>query len=69
MAKKIRKTRTSPRRLFFLLLIPWIVMGALIVVLYSAGAPDYVAIIVGLAGSLLVIYYIGGKETRKRPKL
>jgi hypothetical protein len=67
MAKKIRKTRrlTTPKRLFVLLVVPWIVMGALIVVLFNAGAPDYLAVLGGLAGSLAVIYYIREHESRR----
>jgi flagellar biosynthesis/type III secretory pathway M-ring protein FliF/YscJ len=68
MAKKIRKTgrRTTPKRLFVLLIVPWVVMGGLIVVLFHAGAPDYLAILGGLAGSLAVIYYIREHEGRRR---
>lgn len=60
MAKKIKKqkARTTPTRIFTLIIIPWIVMGAIAIVLYSAGAPDYVAIPGALGGSLLVTYFI-----------
>jgi membrane associated rhomboid family serine protease len=58
MAKKIRKRRTSPMQIFVLLLIPWVIMGAVAYGLYVAGAEDYVAIIAGLAASLLVTMII-----------
>jgi hypothetical protein len=58
MAKKIRKRRTNPLQLFGLLLLPWIVMGAVAYALYRAGADDYIAILVGLASSLLATFII-----------
>lgn len=58
MAKKIRKRRTSPLQLFGYLLLPWIVMGAVAYSLFLAGAEDYVAILVGLACSLLITFII-----------
>ena len=66
MAKKIRKRRTSPMSLFILILIPWIVMGLLAVVLFSIGASDTVAIIVALAGSLVVTILIRQYAFRRR---
>lgn len=58
MAKKIKKRRTSPAQLFGYLLLPWIVMGTVAYALYAAGAADYIAIITGLASSLLVTLVI-----------
>jgi hypothetical protein len=54
MAKKIRKRRTTPMQLFAYLLLPWVVMGVVAYGLYAAGAEDYIAIIAGLASSLLI---------------
>jgi len=58
VAKKIRKRRTSPAQLFVYLLLPWIVMGVVAYALYVAGTADYIAIITGLASSLLVTLVI-----------
>ncbi len=58
MAKKIRKRRTSPAQLFVYLLLPWIVMGVVAYALFAAGTADYIAIITGLASSLLVTLVI-----------
>ncbi len=58
MAKKIRKRRTSPAQLFAYLLLPWIVMGVVAYALFAAGTADYIAIITGLASSLLVTLVI-----------
>ncbi len=69
MAKKIRKTpkvRMSPRRLFIILVAPWIILGVVALALFEAGLPDYVAIIVGLGSSLLVTYLIRVRDVRRR---
>ena len=58
MAKKILKRKPPLLQLFFLLLIPWIVMGVVAAVAYLAGMPDYAAILIALAASLVVTYYI-----------
>jgi hypothetical protein len=41
-------------QLFAYLLLPWVVMGVVAYGLYAAGAEDYIAIIAGLASSLLI---------------
>lgn len=71
MAKKIKKQKmhTTPGRLFMFLVVPWVVMGVLAIVLFGAGAPDYLAILGGLAGSLLVTYYIRGSMTKRRTRM
>jgi hypothetical protein len=66
MAKKIRKTRMTTGRVFILLIIPWAVMGAVALAAFAAGAPDYVAIILALAGSLLVTYVIRERLPKTR---
>jgi putative effector of murein hydrolase LrgA (UPF0299 family) len=58
MARKIKKVRTSLSRLFFLLLIPWVVMGVVAAAAFSAGLPDYAAILIALAAALAVTFYI-----------
>jgi len=68
MAKKIRKSqkvRMSPRRLFVVLVTPWIILGVVAVVLFEAGLPDYAAIVIALASSLLVTYIIRVHDVRK----
>jgi hypothetical protein len=69
MARKIRKqTRPSLSRIFLLLLTPWIVMGAIAVLAYKAGASDIVSIGLGLIGSLIVTVVIRGRmPMRKSP--
>ena len=58
MAKKIPKRRITMPQLFFLLLIPWLVMGAVAAMAFFAGLPDYAAILIALAASLAVTFYI-----------
>ncbi len=67
MAKKIRKhrRRTTLGSIFILLALPWIVLGAIAVGLYKAGASDTVAILVALAGSLAATYLIRMYQSRK----
>jgi len=66
MAKKLRKIRTTPGRLFLLLLAPWLVMAAIATVMIATGAPDYIAILVALAGSLVATYLIRMHEARRK---
>ena len=66
IARKIKKGRTSLSLLFFMLLIPWVVMGAVAVAAFSAGLPDYAAILIALAAALAVTFYIRGYEQRRR---
>ena len=60
MAKKIRRTRLSLPLLFCLLLAPWVVMGIVAAVAFYSGLPDYAAIVVALAASLSVTFFIRG---------
>lgn len=67
MAKKIRKPkRPSLGRIFLLLLTPWIVMGAVAVLAFKAGASDVVAVSVGLIASLIVTLIIRGMMPKRR---
>lgn len=66
MAKKIRKTRTSLLRVFFLLLTPWAVMAVAAATAFALGAPDYVAVVVALVAALAATYYIGNYVLEKR---
>ena len=58
MAKKIRKASPSLLLLFFLLLIPWIIMGIVAAVAFYLGLPDYGAILVALAAALVMTFII-----------
>jgi membrane protein implicated in regulation of membrane protease activity len=58
MAKKIRKTATTPTVLFIELLVPWIVMAAIGVACISAGLSDITSIIIALAGAVTVTFII-----------
>jgi membrane protein implicated in regulation of membrane protease activity len=66
MARKIKKGRTSLSLLLFLLLIPWVVMGGVAAAAFSAGLPDYAAILIALAAALAVTFYIRGYMQRRR---
>ncbi len=66
MAKKIRKTRISPTRLFIVLLIPWIMMGLVAAVLsLSLHVPDFVSVIVALAVALVATFIIRNYEMKR----
>jgi len=52
MAKKLKKVRKNPLVLMIELLLPWVVMGALAVILTSLGASRESAIVLALAGGL-----------------
>jgi len=41
-----------------MLLIPWVVMGGVAAAAFSAGLPDYAAILIALAAALAVTFYI-----------
>jgi len=66
MARKIKKVRTSLSLLFFMLLIPWVVMGVVAAVAFLAGLPDYAAILIALVAALAVTFYVRGYERRRR---
>jgi len=66
MAKKIKKVRTSLPLLFFMLLIPWIVMATVAAAAFSGGLPDYAAILIALAASLVVTFFIRNYVLGKR---
>jgi len=66
MARKLRRRKITLGRVFVLLLVPWIVLGAIAAALYKIGLPDYVAILAGLAGSLVVTFLIRNHESRVR---
>jgi hypothetical protein len=52
MAKKLKKVRKNPLVLMIELLLPWVVMGALAVILTSLGTSRESAIVLALAGGL-----------------
>jgi len=66
MARKIRKVKTSLPRMFVMLLTPWVVMALVAVAAFSAGLPDYAAIIIALAAALAVTFYISNYVLDKR---
>lgn len=66
MAKKVRKAKMSLWTLFFTLLVPWVVMGGVAAGAFLAGLPDYAAILIGLAASLAVTFYIRTHLPAKR---
>lgn len=69
MAKKIpKKKRIEPndsvpgpssRRLFVILLVPWIILGIGFVVLAATDLPDYAVILISLLISLVVTFFLG----------
>jgi len=66
MAKKIKKRKGSMLQVFLVLLIPWLIMGIVAAVAFYAGLPDYAAILLALAASLIVTFYIGNFVFKKR---
>jgi hypothetical protein len=66
MAKKLKKVRKNPLVLMIELLLPWIVMGALAVILTSLGASREGAIAIALAGGLGTtgLIFLLGKRRR-----
>jgi len=69
MARKIRKPATSLPRLFFYLLFPWLVMGALALLTYDLGMSSLWIFAISLGGALLVTYAISLYERRRRRAL
>ena len=66
MAKKLKKVRKNPLVLMIELLLPWVVMGALAVILTSLGASRESAIALALAGGLGTTGLIFVLERRRR---
>ena len=66
MAKKLKKVRKNPLVLMIELLLPWIVMGALAVILTSLGASRENAIVLALASGLGTTGLIFVLERRRR---
>lgn len=66
MAKKLKKVRKNPLVLMIELLLPWVVMGALAVVLTSIGTSRESAIVFALAGGLGTTGLIFVLERRRR---
>ena len=61
MAKKIRKAPPRGRSLrviFIELLIPWLVMGAVAIILVSVGVLGILAFVVALGAALVTTFYI-----------
>lgn len=72
MAKKIRKRPPSSLWLLIKLLIPWVVMGGIALVAFSAGLSDLLTYSIALAGALTVTFLIHridkGKRMRQAPR-
>jgi uncharacterized membrane protein len=66
MAKKLKKVRKNPFVLMIELLLPWVVMGALAVILTSIGTSRESAIALALAGGLGTTVLIFVLERRRR---
>jgi hypothetical protein len=66
MAKKLKKVRKNPLVLMIELLLPWVVMGALAVILTSIGTSRESAIVFALAGGLGTTGLIFVLERRRR---
>ena len=66
MAKKLKKVRKNPFVLIIELLLPWVVMGALAVILTSIGTSRESAIALALAGGLGTTVLIFVLERRRR---
>jgi hypothetical protein len=66
MAKKLKKVRKNPLVLMIELLLPWVVMGALAVVLTSIGTSRENTIVFALAGGLGMTGLIFVLERRRR---
>jgi hypothetical protein len=66
MAKKLKKVRKNPLVLMIELLLPWVVMGALAVILTSIGTSRESAIAFALAGGLGTTGLIFVLERRRR---
>jgi len=66
MAKKLKKVRKSPLVLMIELLLPWVVMGALAVVLTSIGTSRESVIVLALVGGLGTTGLIFVLERRRR---
>jgi len=66
MAKKLKKVRKNPLVLMIELLLPWVVMGALAVILTSIGTSRESAIALALAGGLGTTVLIFVLERRRR---
>lgn len=66
MAKKIRKRRTNPWRLFVLILIPWGAMAAAALAARAVGLSDEVAVGVALGFALFVTYLIYRWQERRK---
>jgi hypothetical protein len=66
MAKKFKKVRKNPLVLMIELLLPWVVMGALAIILTSIGTSRESTIVFALAGSLGTTGLIFVLERRRR---
>jgi len=66
MAKKLKKVRKNPFVLIIELLLPWVVMGALAVILTSIGTSRESAIVFALACGLGTTVLIFVLEKRRR---
>ena len=66
MAKKLKKVQKNPLVLMIELLLPWVVMGALAVILTSIGTSRESAIVFALAGGLGMTGLIFVLERRRR---
>jgi len=68
MAKKIRKHRMSLGRLMILLMLPWLVLGALAAIVFTLGGSDIEAIAIGLLGSLVMMLFVRRSIPKGRPQ-
>jgi len=68
MAKKLKKVRKNPLVLMIELLLPWVVMGALAVLLTSVGTSRDSTILLALAGGLATTGLIFVFQRRRRAK-
>ena len=66
MAKKLKKFRTSPMRLFIEILIPWVVMAIVAVGMYELDIRNNVVILAALAVALATTFLIREYERRRR---
>jgi len=62
VARKLRKRRTSPFRLFVEILIPWVVMALVAISLDLAGMSFETTIVVAVASALAVTFLISRYE-------
>ena len=62
MARKLRKRRTSPSRLFVEILIPWVVMALVAISLDLADVSFETTIVVAVASALAATFLINRYE-------